>query len=502
MIWTLVNSVDVESDGSSGELVVPKYFNGSNVWGSLGSPYVPTLQIVPQTLSAAIDTTGRIRINGFGYEEGPTSSYSVGSMTLNDPDLSGNTVDVSYYREADNDTVFAYLLNHGFGPLTIRTAGGSNIVDINWLKPSVEGTLYDVAFDGTDLWILDSGRLKKVSNSDGATLSSYTPIPNLYNGGLQILPMSLILGGVTAPTGSLLVTRSDGDVFVVSRSTGEELASLDVSPYVYAVGGVYAPNTGRLYLLDNNSNEVVMINPENGSEIGRWSAPYDIGNGSLALDPSGDSLWIATELSSQIVQVSFSGVEIKRFNAAAQNVTGGITGIDFDAAGKLLVSTWWNVVYQVDPTLSPLGISSMTPIGVAKSPLRAISSSELENARFDAVQYWSAAGLPSDLLAKLQSVSIRITSLHTGFLGLASNSEIIIDDDGSELGWSLRADDLPAEKKFDVVSVLLHEMGHVLGLEDDGNAEPGSLMYDELSLGELRRPTARDVDKVLASYRG
>jgi hypothetical protein len=501
MIWTLVNPSSVGSDGRSGELVVPKYFNGSHAWGSLGSSYAPTLQIVPSTLSAAIDTTGRIRVNGFGYEEGPTSSYSVGSITLYDPDLSGNTVDVAYYRETDNDTAIAYLPSHGFGPLTIQTAGGKNIVDINWLKPSVDGTLYDVAGDGSNIWVLDSGRVQKVSVSDGSTLGSYTPISNLNNGGLQILPMSLNLGGVTVPTGSLLVTRSDGDVFGVSSITGELLASLNVSPHVYAVGGVYAPSTSRLYLLDNNTNEVVVINSENGSEIGRWSAPYDINNGSLALDPSGDSLWIATDQSSQIVRMSFSGVEIKRFNAEAQNVTGGITGIDFDASGKMLASTYWNVVYQLDPALSPLAVSSISGIGAVRSPSLAISDSALASARFDAVQYWSAAGLPSELLEKLRSVSVRVTSLHTGYLGLASSSQILLDDDGSGFGWRLSDSDLSVGNNFDLVSVLLHEMGHVLGLEDDENAEPGSLMYDELTPGEFRRPTAHDVDKVLANYR-
>jgi hypothetical protein len=382
MIWTTLNPNFTQADGSSAEISVPTYFNGSHPWGMLGSSYTPTVQVVPRTLSASIDTTGRVRINGFGYEEGPASSYSVGSVTLLDPDLGGGTVDVAYYRETDNDTVFAYMPPHGYGPLTIRTSGGSNIVDINWLKPNVKWTLYDVASDGTNLWVLDSGKLMKVSVLDSSTLVSYASVPYLNNGGLQILPTSLSLGGVTLPAGSLLVTRSDGDVFGVSSSTGELLAALNVTPYVWAVGGVYAPSTGRLYLLDNNSNEVVVINPETGAELGRWLTPYDIGHGSLALDPSGNSLWIATDQSSQIVQVSFSGVELNRFNAGLQNVTGGITGIDFDSSGKLLVSTYWNVVYRVDPSSTPVSHSAelVSVVSVAVDGVPASSSFASANA--------------------------------------------------------------------------------------------------------------------------
>jgi hypothetical protein len=48
---------------------------------------------------------------------------------------------------------------------------------------------------------------------------------------------------------------------------------------------------------------------------------------------------------------------------------------------------------------------------------------------------------------------------------------------------------------LDLLSVVLHEMGHMLGLEDN----EGGLMAEVLQPGTRRLPTVADVDQVLAS---
>ena len=348
LVWTLINPSFVSADGTSAEIQVPLRFNASSVWSSLGSSFKPILQVVPRALAATIDAPGRIRIDGYGFQEGPSSQYQIGAMGFRDPDNSGNLVDVVSLRGVDNDTVLALLPNHGFGPLSIQTSGGTAALGINWLKPSISGAIYDLAFDQTDLWILDSGVIKRVSMQDGSTLGSFTPLANLSNGGLQVLPASVILSGIEVPAGSLLVTTPNGDVHAVSRHNGQLIASLNVAPNVNAVGGVYAPASGLLYLLDSSSDQVVVISPFDGQELGRWSAGDDVSNGSLALDPSGNSLWIAGGSTGKILQMSFQGNQIKQLDPQAQNVKGAITGIDFDNAETMLVATLANVVFSVD----------------------------------------------------------------------------------------------------------------------------------------------------------
>jgi hypothetical protein len=499
-VWTLINPSFVNADGTSAEIQVPLRFNASSVWSSLGSTFQPILQVVPRALAATVDAPGRVRIDGFGFQEGPSSQYQIGAMAFRDPDNSGNLVDVVSLRGADNDTVFALLPNHGFGPLSIQTSGGTASLGINWLKPSILGAIHDVAFDQTDLWILDSGVIKRVSMQDGSTLGTYTPLANLGNGGLQVLPASVILSGIEVPAGSLLVTTPNGDVHAVSRQDGLLIASLNVAPNLNAVGGVYAPASGLLYLLDSSSDQVVLVSPFDGQELGRWSAgDDDVSNGSLALDPSGNSLWLAGGSTGKILQMSLQGTQIKQLDAQAQNVQGAITGIDFDNSEKMLVATLANVVFSVDVSLSPLRIESTSStlglIGKLDSP----SLSQVEGIRKKALSYWSYAGLPEPWIQRLASVNIQVAGLSAGILGLASTQIIILDDDAAGFGWFYNEPDNATSVGFDMLTVLLHEMGHVLGLEDLEDPDERTLMHSSLSMLETRRPNALDVDRVFAS---
>ena len=43
----------------------------------------------------------------------------------------------------------------------------------------------------------------------------------------------------------------------------------------------------------------------------------------------------------------------------------------------------------------------------------------------------------------------------------------MIDDDAAGLGWHVSMDEPVAQQKFDLYTVLLHEMGHVLGFTQD-----------------------------------
>ena len=498
-VWTLINPSFVNADGTSAEIQVPLRFNASSLWSSLGSAFKPTLQVVPRALAATIVAPGRVRIDGYGFQEGPSSQYQVGAMDFRDPDISGNLVDVVSLRDADNDTVFAVLPNHGFGPLSIQTSGGTAVLGINWLKPSISGSIYDVAFDQTDLWILDSGVIKRVSLQDGSTLGTYTPLANLSSGGLQVLPASVILSGIDVPAGSLLVTTPNGDVHAVSRQDGLLIASLNVAPNLNAVGGVYAPATGFLYLLDSHSDQVVVIRPSDGQELGRWSAGDDVSNGSLALDPAGNSLWIAGGSTGKILQMSFQGTQIKQLDAQAQNVQGAITGIDFDNSERMLVATLANVVFNVDTSLSPLRIESTTATDGLIGKLDRPTPLQIEGLRNQALAFWSYAGLPESWIQRLASVDIQVAGLSAGILGLASTQIIILDDDAAGFGWYHNCPDHANRVGFDLLSVLLHEMGHVLGLEDLEDPDDRTLMHSSLSMFETRRPTAQDADKAFAN---
>jgi hypothetical protein len=85
-----------------------------------------------------------------------------------------------------------------------------------------------------------------------------------------------------------------------------------------------------------------------------------------------------------------------------------------------------------------------------------------------------------------------------GYLGLTTPERIVIDDDGVGLGWSCDGQpttDNGQRTSYDLLTTVLHEMGHVLGHEHEDAAD--DLMAEMLQPGVRRLP---DVDAVFAGW--
>jgi hypothetical protein len=108
----------------------------------------------------------------------------------------------------------------------------------------------------------------------------------------------------------------------------------------------------------------------------------------------------------------------------------------------------------------------------------AINLNRLPPVVAEAVGRWSEAGLTADQLAALSQVQFSVADLGGAYLGLANPASrfIRIDDDAAGFGWSLPASRAasrspadgrpgPASTGIDLFTVVMHELGHVLGYD-------------------------------------
>jgi hypothetical protein len=126
-----------------------------------------------------------------------------------------------------------------------------------------------------------------------------------------------------------------------------------------------------------------------------------------------------------------------------------------------------------------------------------------------AIDRWAALGITDEQLAALNATTFEIATLDGRRLGEAYGSHILLDNNGGGNGWFVDLTPLTDEEfsnraastqlfagndqapagKYDALTTIMHEMGHILGYEDVYAADQGQmLMYGWLATGERRLP--------------
>ncbi|MBK9021683.1 MAG: hypothetical protein IPL72_17550 [Sulfuritalea sp.] len=128
-----------------------------------------------------------------------------------------------------------------------------------------------------------------------------------------------------------------------------------------------------------------------------------------------------------------------------------------------------------------------------------------------AIRLWIAGDIDGSRAERLASLEVRIVDLPTGILGQADGDLILIDADADGFGWFV--DSTPGESseyevtlsggqliadtgsdafdRIDLLTVLVHEIGHVVGFDHDSDL---AVMDADLSVG--RRIELADTDRV------
>jgi ELWxxDGT repeat protein len=244
-------------------------------------------------------------------------------------------------------------------------------------------------------------------------------------------------------------------------------------------------------------------------------------NGNLNFDPGVDAVFNFGLASDTIVVGDWDGNGVAELGVARPNGSGGLVfaldsngnrtfdpGVDavfnFGLANDRIVTGVWPPVDALMAAGAPTDRSSVS----------ILPSADLANVVEQAVALLVAAGLDAEQAQLLDSVQVQIVDLPDAYLGLAVANVVYLDADAAGWGWfvdstpeladeysllsndELRAlTDSAAEVQMDLLSAVLHELGHVLGLDHDDDSE--SFMSARLRAGVRQLPHPHTLDALL-----
>jgi hypothetical protein len=138
-----------------------------------------------------------------------------------------------------------------------------------------------------------------------------------------------------------------------------------------------------------------------------------------------------------------------------------------------------------------------------------LADQKIERILDAAINRWSKSGASKEQIKTMRSVAILINDIPGNFIASSENGSIKLDKDGGGYGWyfdrtpdsdeefvlnKTTTDFIPTidtKGKIDLLTVLMHELGHQAGLEDEYQPkESKGLMYGYINPGERKMPTA------------
>ncbi len=187
---------------------------------------------------------------------------------------------------------------------------------------------------------------------------------------------------------------------------------------------------------------------------------------------------------------------------------GDVAGVFGNVGDRLVVGQWTTSLTAVQRAAE----DSDSPVAVSS-----IEQADLAPIVEAAIDLFADAGLRPDQIELLQQITVRIDDLGGAQLGRFDGRTITLDDDAAGYGWFVdltphaneefqadskdrlvAAGQSAASGQMDLLSAVLHEMGHALGMQDNySNIESNKIMNGWLDQGSRRLPTEGELAEIL-----
>jgi uncharacterized repeat protein (TIGR01451 family) len=279
----------------------------------------------------------------------------------------------------------------------------------------------------------------------------------------------------------------NGDILLISNFT---IGGSQSTIVVY--GWLGSDSNGSLVLLGQTSSTVAVVNSGNPgvawpfTDKAGFSQPQagefleeGVNLSGLGLNPCFSSFLLESRSSqsttatlSDFILGSFQTCDVMLPNQASASASNFNNGVPITSN---------TVVIDLNDGMAQLAGSVGSGV-----PAASLTQAQLQPIVSQAVAAWAAAGADPLALSNVANYHLRIANLPDGELGWELPGQIFIDPTAQGWGWSLGS--TPAPGQMDLLTVVSHEVGHVLGYGD--HAGGNDLMTTTLNAGVQRLPQA------------
>ncbi len=190
-----------------------------------------------------------------------------------------------------------------------------------------------------------------------------------------------------------------------------------------------------------------------------------------------------------------------------------------DESGNVIVEAAIVAPAEVAADSSLIAAPATAQVNASTLSQPQITQQVVEQIAAAASDRWHATGLTDEQSAALANVRYELAELSGTKLGVADGNVVTIDTSGGDRGWFVDSTPLvneefssgpgevtmiadpnsDADERYDLLSVILHEQGHLLGLHDLYTPEfADSVMYAGTSAGERILPVEGEAEGAIA----